>query len=57
MRAEEVLRVGDQSGNARPLMEAAGVLDGLPYPLAWSEFPAAAPLSEALNAVRSMPAA
>ncbi|MCJ2082455.1 ABC transporter substrate-binding protein [Methylobacterium sp. J-090] len=48
--AQEVLRVGDQRGNARALMEAAGVLDGLPYTLAWSEFPAAAPLLEALNA-------
>ncbi|WP_430910178.1 ABC transporter substrate-binding protein [Methylobacterium sp. sgz302541] len=49
-RAEEVLRVGDQRGNARALMEAAGVLDHLPYKLEWSEFPAAAPLLEALNA-------
>ncbi|GJE26849.1 ABC transporter substrate-binding protein [Methylobacterium organophilum] len=49
-RAEDVLRVGDQRGNARALMEAAGVLDGLPYRLEWSEFPAAAPLLEALNA-------
>jgi sulfonate transport system substrate-binding protein len=49
-RAEEVLRMGDQRGNARALMEAAGVLDGLPYRLEWSEFPAAAPLLEALNA-------
>lgn len=49
-RAEDILRVGDQRGNARALMEAAGVLDGLPYTLAWSEFPAAAPLLEALNA-------
>jgi sulfonate transport system substrate-binding protein len=49
-RAEDVLRVGDQRGNARALIEAAGVLDGLPYRLAWSEFPAAAPLLEALNA-------
>ncbi|WP_132252281.1 ABC transporter substrate-binding protein [Methylobacterium segetis] len=49
-RAEEVLRVGDQRGNARALMEAAGVLDGLGYRLEWSEFPAAAPLLEALNA-------
>jgi sulfonate transport system substrate-binding protein len=48
--AETVLRVGDQRGNARALMEAAGVLDGLPYRLEWSEFPAAAPLLEALNA-------
>jgi len=49
-RAEEVLRVGDQRGNARALMEAAGVLEGLSYRLEWSEFPAAAPLLEALNA-------
>ncbi|WP_438346288.1 ABC transporter substrate-binding protein [Methylorubrum populi] len=49
-RAEETLRVGDQRGNARALMETAGVLDGLTYRLEWSEFPAAAPLLEALNA-------
>jgi sulfonate transport system substrate-binding protein len=50
-RADEaVLRVGDQRGNARALMEAAGVLADLPYRLDWSEFPAAAPLLEALNA-------
>ncbi|MCJ2068903.1 ABC transporter substrate-binding protein [Methylobacterium sp. J-030] len=48
--AQDVLRVGDQRGNARALMEAAGVLDGLSYRLDWSEFPAAAPLLEALNA-------
>ncbi len=46
------LRVGDQRGNARAVMEAAGVLkaDGFGDRLAWSEFPAAAPLVEALNA-------
>ncbi|SFM16826.1 ABC transporter substrate-binding protein [Methylobacterium pseudosasicola] len=49
-RAEDVLRMGDQRGNARALMEAAGVLEGLPYRLEWTEFPAAAPLLEALNA-------
>lgn len=49
-RAADVLRVGDQRGNARALMEAAGVLDGVPYTLEWSEFPNAAPLLEALNA-------
>ncbi|NNC10107.1 ABC transporter substrate-binding protein, partial [Corallococcus exiguus] len=32
-RAEDVLRMGDQRGNARALMEAAGFLDGLPYRL------------------------
>jgi sulfonate transport system substrate-binding protein len=31
-------------------MKAAGVLDGLPYRLDWSQFAAAAPLLEALNA-------
>jgi ABC-type nitrate/sulfonate/bicarbonate transport system substrate-binding protein len=44
------LRVGDQKGGSRSLMEAAGVLDGTPYPIEWREFPAAAPLLEALNA-------
>ena len=44
------LRVGDQRGNARAVMEAAGVLKGFEGRLAWSEFPAAAPLVEALNA-------
>jgi sulfonate transport system substrate-binding protein len=45
-----VLRMGDQRGNVRALMEAAGVLDGLPYRLEWSEFAAAAPLAEAMAA-------
>jgi sulfonate transport system substrate-binding protein len=48
--AETVLRVGDQKGGSRALMEAAGVLDNLPYKLEWKEFAAAAPLLEALNA-------
>jgi len=48
--AQTVLRVGDQKGNARSVMEAAGVLSDLPYRVEWSEFPAAAPLLEALNA-------
>jgi sulfonate transport system substrate-binding protein len=48
--AETVLRVGDQKGGSRALMEAAGVLTDLPYRLEWREFPAAAPLLEALNA-------
>ena len=47
--AETVLRVGDQKGNARAVMEAAGALDALPYRVEWSEFPAAAPLLEAAN--------
>lgn len=48
--AQTVLRVGDQKGGSRALMEAAGALADLPYRLEWSEFPAAAPLLEALNA-------
>lgn len=49
-RAEEVLRVGDQKGNLRAVMEAADILNDLPYRVDWREFPAAAPLLEALNA-------
>ncbi len=48
--ADTVLRMGDQRGNVRAVMEAAGVLENLPYQLVWSEFPAAAPLIEAVNA-------
>lgn len=44
------LRAGDQKGGLRALLEAAGELKGLPYDIQWSEFPAAAPLAEALNA-------
>jgi len=44
------LRVADQKGNMRAQLEAAGKLDNLPYKIEWSEFPAAAPLAEALNA-------
>jgi len=45
-----VLRVGDQRGNARAVMEASGVLKDVPYKIEWSEFPNAAPLLEALTA-------
>lgn len=44
------LTVGDQRGNARAVMEAAGVLEGLSYTVDWREFPNAAPLLEALRA-------
>ncbi|NTZ63883.1 ABC transporter substrate-binding protein [Agrobacterium tumefaciens] len=47
---EGILRVGDQRGNARAVMEAAGVLKDVPYTVEWSEFPNAAPLLEALTA-------
>jgi sulfonate transport system substrate-binding protein len=43
------LIVGDQRGNARAVMEAAGVLDGTSYKIDWREFPNAAPVLEALN--------
>jgi sulfonate transport system substrate-binding protein len=44
------LRVGDQKGGNRALLEIAGLADDLPYKIEWSEFPAAAPILEALNA-------
>jgi sulfonate transport system substrate-binding protein len=44
------LRVGDQRGGAKALMQAAGVLNDLPYKIEWVIFPAAAPLLEAMNA-------
>lgn len=48
--AETTLRVGDQKGNSQAVMEAAGVLKDVPYKIEWKEFPAAAPLLEALSA-------
>ena len=44
------LRVGDQKGGNRALLEIAGLAKDLPYKIQWSEFPAAAPILEALNA-------
>jgi sulfonate transport system substrate-binding protein len=44
------LRVGDQKGGNQALLAAAGELANLPYRIEWREFPAAAPLLEALNA-------
>ena len=44
------LIVGDQSYGARTVMEAAGVLDDLPYTLEWKQFTAGSPVAEALNA-------
>jgi sulfonate transport system substrate-binding protein len=49
-KAETVLRVADQKGLQRALLEAAHQLDGLKYRIEWSEFPAAAPLLQALSA-------
>jgi sulfonate transport system substrate-binding protein len=49
-RAEVTLQLADQKGGERALLEAAGELKDLPYHIEWHEFPAAAPLVEALNA-------
>jgi sulfonate transport system substrate-binding protein len=48
--AQTTLQVGDQKGNSQAVMEAAGVLKDVPYKIEWKEFPAAAPLLEALGA-------
>jgi sulfonate transport system substrate-binding protein len=48
--AQTLLRVGDQKGNARAVLEAAHALEKLDYKIEWVEFPAAAPLLEAANA-------
>lgn len=44
------LRVGDQKGGNRSLLDISGLAKDLPYKIQWSEFPAAAPILEALNA-------
>lgn len=50
-QAERVtLRIADQKGNMRAQLDAANGLEGADYEVQWSEFPAAAPLAEALNA-------
>ncbi|MEX5623746.1 sulfonate ABC transporter substrate-binding protein, partial [Pseudomonas syringae] len=43
--AAQTLVVGDQSFNARAVMEAAGVLDDLPYTLEWKQFTAGSPVA------------
>ena len=45
-----VLRVGDQVGAERARLQAAGLLDDLPYRIEWSVYPAAVNLHEALKA-------
>jgi sulfonate transport system substrate-binding protein len=49
-RAAGVLRVGDQNAGVRSLVEAAGTFEGFPYRFEWHQFPAAAPVLEAMNA-------
>lgn len=48
--ARITLHIADQKGGMRSQMEAANELTNLPYDIKWAEFPAAAPLAEALNA-------
>ena len=49
--AEQVtLRVGDQKGGNRSLLDISGLAKDLPYKIDWVEFPAAAPILEGLNA-------
>ncbi|WP_122902264.1 ABC transporter substrate-binding protein [Acinetobacter sp. B51(2017)] len=43
------LKIGDQKGNMRAQLEASKLLDGIDYKISWYEFPAAAPVAEALN--------
>lgn len=45
-----VLVIGDQRGGVQALLKAAGELDHVPYRIEWAQFPAAAPLLEALGA-------
>ena len=44
------LIVGDQKGGSKALLEAAGLLDDVPYEIQWKEFTSGPPLLEALNA-------
>jgi sulfonate transport system substrate-binding protein len=44
------LIVGDQKGGSKALLEAAGLLDDVPYEIRWQEFTSGPPLLEALNA-------
>lgn len=46
----EPLRVADQKSAIKLLLQASGELENLSYPIDFSEFAAAAPLGEALNA-------
>lgn len=48
-RDDKVLRVANQKGQVKAMMIASGVLNGAPYTVEWSEFPAAQPLLEAVG--------
>ena len=45
-----VLRVASQKGSTKAMLTASGALEGVPYRIEWSEFPAAQHLLEALGA-------
>ncbi|MET3665803.1 ABC transporter substrate-binding protein [Caulobacter sp. 1776] len=47
---QPVLKVGSQRGGTKAVLLSSGALEGAPYRIEWSEFPAAAPLLEALSA-------
>ncbi len=47
--AGQTVRFGDQAGQQQAILEASGVLAGAPYKVEFSQFPAAAPLLEALR--------
>lgn len=47
---QPVLKVGSQRGGTKAVLIASGALEGAPYKIDWSEFPAAAPLLEAVSA-------
>ncbi|MBP2702377.1 ABC transporter substrate-binding protein [Microbispora sp. RL4-1S] len=44
------LHVGDQKAGSQALLKAAGLLDGTPYTITWSQFTSGPPLLEAVNA-------
>ncbi|NML12988.1 aliphatic sulfonate ABC transporter substrate-binding protein [Sphingobium sp. AR-3-1] len=46
---DKVLHVANQKGQVKSMMVASGVLEGAPYTVEWSEFPAAQPLLEAVG--------
>lgn len=47
--AANILNVGSQKGGTKSLMIASGALNGAPYKVSWSEFPAAQTLLEAIG--------
>jgi sulfonate transport system substrate-binding protein len=50
VEAGPVLHVGSQRGGTKAVMIASGALEGAPYTVEWSEFPAAQNLLEAIGA-------